>query len=406
MDIWPALPLIIRNRSHLTEGLDNVIALLERAGDRVCQIGLGIPGSQLETVSAVMQEPFPELTSLVLWSYGTVAILPDSFLGRSAPHLRSICLEHIPFPGLLKLLLSASHLVILNLLNIPHSGYISPEVMVTALSALTSLGSFMLEFQSPQSCPDRENRRLHSPTRSVLPVLTFFWFQGVIEYLEDLVAYVDAPQLSGLYITLFNQIIFDTPRLVQFISRTPRLNPLDDAHVAFGDEAAEVHLSSGFGKLNVKISCRELDWQVSSLEQVFTSSLPPLSMLEDLYIFKAPDSYPHWQDNIENMLWLELLHPFTAVKNLYLSEEFAPRIVPALQEHVGGIVTTEVLPTLQNIILEGLQPSGPVQEGIEQFVATRQVTSHTIAVSLWDNSKVDKVLGDRWLINAVRLLSR
>ncbi|KAN0109365.1 hypothetical protein V8E52_009337 [Russula decolorans] len=36
----------------------------------------------------------------------------------------------IPFPGLPKLLLSATHLVQLWLANIPHSGYISPEAMV------------------------------------------------------------------------------------------------------------------------------------------------------------------------------------------------------------------------------------------------------------------------------------
>jgi hypothetical protein len=105
--------------------------------------------------------------------------------------------------------------------------------------------------------------------------------------------------------------------------------------------------------------------------------------LEDLYIYEDQSSRSHWQDNIENALWLELLHPFRAVKNLYLSEEFARRIGPALQELVG-IMATEVLPTLQNIFLEGLGPSGPVQEGIQQFVSTRQATDDPIAVSRWD----------------------
>jgi len=45
----------------------------------------------------------------------------------------------VPYPGLPKLLSSATHLVTLHLLNIPHSGYISPEAMVTALSTLTRL---------------------------------------------------------------------------------------------------------------------------------------------------------------------------------------------------------------------------------------------------------------------------
>jgi hypothetical protein len=354
-----------------------------------------ISSSHLEKISAAMQEPFPELTYLLLLSYDeTVPILPESFLGGSAPRLQLLRLDRIPFPGLPTLLSSATHLVDLNLENIPHSGYISPEAMLTALITLTSLRSLRLEFQSPQSRPDQESRRPPPRTpRSVLPVLNYFCFKGVSEYLDNLVARIDAPQLSSLYITFFNQVVFDTPQFIQFVSRTPTLKALEKARVAFEDGAANVNLSSqtsGYGLLSVGISCRELDWQISSLEQVCTSSLPPLSTLEDLYIYEAPHSQPDRQGNIETALWLELLHPFTAVKNLYLCEGFAPRIALALQELVGGR-TTEVLPTLENIFLEGIQPSGPVQEGIEQFVATRQVTSHPIAVSRWDNSKQDKV---------------
>ena len=68
---------------------------------------------------------------------------------RSTPSLGVLVLDGIPFPGLPKLLLSATYLVYLHLYNIPHSGYISPDVMVTALTALTSLQFLQLEFQSP-----------------------------------------------------------------------------------------------------------------------------------------------------------------------------------------------------------------------------------------------------------------
>ena len=78
----------------------------------------------------------------------------------------------------------------------------------------------------------------------------------------------------------------------------------------------------------------------------------------------------------------ELLHPFTAVKNLYLSERFAQNIGPALQGLVGS-KTMEVFPTLPNIFLKELQPSGLVQEGIGQFTFSRQVTGRPIAVSRW-----------------------
>ena len=107
-----------------------------------------------------------------------VPILPDSFLGGSAPRLRLLALGAIPFPGLTNLLLSVTHLVSLYLQDIPHSGYFSPEAMATCLSMLTSLEALQLEFESPQSCPDQENRRSPPPTRSILPALTSFWFKG------------------------------------------------------------------------------------------------------------------------------------------------------------------------------------------------------------------------------------
>jgi hypothetical protein len=342
----------------------------------------------LEELSAAMQVPFPELTDLVLWSDGEVA-LPDSFLGGSVPRLRYLYFDGILFPGLPKLLLSTNRLVKLFLWNIPHSGYYSPEAMATALSTLTRLSSLSLGFQSPRSRPDRATRRPPPSTRSVLSVLTDFEFKGDSEYLDDLVVHIDAPRLNKLSITFFNDIVFDTPQLIRFICRTPTLKIPKRAKIYFGAVGvATVYLSSptsGNVLLHVGISCRELDRQVSSLKQVCTSSLPPLYMLEDLYIYEleGPSSRDRQQDNIENALWLELLHPFRAVRNLYLSEKFARRIVPALEDLVGARAK-EVLPTLQNIFLQGLEPSGPVQEGIQQFVATRQVTGDPIAISYWD----------------------
>jgi hypothetical protein len=352
------------------------------------------PNSHFEKLSAAMQVPFPELRYLRLASYDE-ALLPDSFLGGYAPRLRRLWLYRISFPGLPKLLLSATHLVTLYLHYIPHSGYFSPKAMATALSALTHLERLALEFQSPLSPPDRASRLLPPPTRSVLSVLTRFEFKGDNEYLDDLAAHIDAPRLNYLDITFFNDIVFDTPQLMRFICRAPTLKSLEKARVTFGGRDATVTLSSLTFRddlLRVDISCRELDWQVSLVHHVFTSSLPPLSTLEDLCIGENPYLPAHWQDNMENSLWLELLLPFKTVKNLYLSKNFAPCIVPALKELVESRAT-EVLLTLQNIFLEGLEPSGPVQEGIQQFIAARQVISDPITVSPWD--------GEGWWSRAV-----
>ena len=141
LNVWPALPLIIVSHDDSPTGsVDNLIAALE-CTDRVCNIYLDIVQSWEMDIYRAMQQPFPELTYLYLESTDkTVAVVPDSFLGGSAPRLEVLCLGGIPFLGLPKLLLSTTHLIELNLNIIPHSGYISPEEMVAALSTLTPSG--------------------------------------------------------------------------------------------------------------------------------------------------------------------------------------------------------------------------------------------------------------------------
>jgi len=103
-------------------------------------------------------------------------------------------------------------------------------------------------------------------------------------------------------------------------------------------------------------------------------------MIEDLYLDHHYSKLVWKNDAIENALWLEFLLPFPAVKDLYLSKDFAPGIAAALQEIVG----TEVLPSLQNIFVEGLEPSGPFQEDVGQFVAARELSGHPITISVWN----------------------
>ena len=388
LDVWPALPLLVFGNAF-SSGTDNIIAALGQT-NRVRQVNLYIDADwQLERVLAAMQGPFPELTHLHLELYSNqVSVIPDSFLGGSAPRLRSFELDGIPFPGFPKLLSSATQLVRLSLVNHPHSGYISPKAMIALLSVLSSLKSLILHFRSPQSRPDRESPSLLPLKRSILPALTNLDFKGVTEYLEELVIGIDTPQLDFLGITFFNQIDFDIPRLAQFINCTPRA--LDEAYVQFGDDFAHVRLSASSQtpkfRFTIAISCREPDWQLSFIEQVCNSSLDPLSMVEDFYIEDRCWKAGRKKNNvIENTLWLQLLLPFTAAKNLYLSKEFSPSIVAALQELVEGRIT-EVLPGLQNIFVERIKPSGPFQENIGRFVAARRLSGHPIAISDWDDS--------------------
>jgi len=390
---WPPFPIVIYGWKHEMLGIKDIVAAFEH-NDRVCQVQLwDIPSSLLERVFALMQRPFPALTSLQLSSDDNEApSVSDSFLGGSAPRLQYLQLNCIPFSGVPRLLLSAIGLVTLRLRHIPHSGYFSPEALVAALTASTKLEVFELTFQSPLSRPDHERRRPARSTRSVLRALTRFDFHGVSEYLEDLVARIDIPLLDSLDITFFHQVIFHTPQLAQFISRTPKLKARDEACVDFYSRTAAVTLPSpqlSHRILALKISCSNSDWRLSSMAQICGSSLPLISSLERLFIYENEYLQSCWRDDIENVQWLELLRPFTTVNALYISREFAPRIAPALQELVGEWAI-EVLPALRHLFLEQVHTPRPVLEAVEKFAAARQLSGHPIAVSHWDRKQVKR----------------
>jgi hypothetical protein len=117
--------------------------------------------------------------------------------------------------------------------------------MVTCLSVLTRLESLYIGFESHRSRPDRKSRRPPPPTRTLLLVLIELRFRGVGDYLEDLVAQIDAPLLDKFTITFFyeHDLTFETPQLAQFISRSPKFKVHDEARLVFptGTLVSHIH---------------------------------------------------------------------------------------------------------------------------------------------------------------------
>ena len=132
---------------------------------------------------------------------------------------------------------------------------------------------------------------------------------------------------------------------------------------------------------------QELDWQLSSLAQVFTSFFPSIYMVEHLYIYGPHISITMARRHREHAMAGNFPPIYRCEESLRI-QEFARCIAPALQELVGERVT-EVLPALESLFLEDLQPSGPVQEAIGQFVAARQLLGHPVAVSRWKEMRYD-----------------
>ena len=350
LDIWPALPIVIQFGSNIANSPQsheiNLIAALERH-DVVCRIELYDVSNSLLN-SAAMKKRFPMLTDLTLVSYEkNVPVISDSFLDGSAPRLETLLLSGIPFPfpALRKLLLSATDLVYFRLENIPNSGIISPDLIVTTLSTLTSLQYLHFEFRSPRPRADRERRHSSLSKRLVLPSLTDFDFKGDSEYLEVIIGRIDAPALNIFTIIFFNQLVFDTPQLREFFSRTEGFREPHRAEVLVTRSDIQVKLSrlewmANHGELlDVTIWSSAAEFQLSSLAQFCSSSLPPLPILEHLSIhgYNYQGLNEGWTDDMEGDQWLELLHPFVAVKHLVLPLRFedASRLATALRELMG-----------------------------------------------------------------------
>jgi hypothetical protein len=372
------------------EGANNIVAALELK-DRVHQISFwNYPSPRLERIAAAMLGSFPALSSLDITSTDETvpdAVFPEAFLGGSAPRLRSCFLMGLPFPGIQRLLLSAHHLVSLTLRDVPHSGYISPGLIVTCLSALPNLKQLWLGFSSRESIPDQSSQPPPPHTPAVLPTLTDFVFEGAAEYVEDLLPRISTPSLYDVHVYLFYlPVEFDTPQLHNFLARSHIFESWSGAVVEFDDE--DVNFRRGH-QFSLGIQSGTFLGQLSSLVRVcnFKFSFPAICTLERLDICVNRFLIPPLPGilHVENFLWLEFFSPFTALKHLYLDKYCAQRIVRVLrQSGLAAEGATQALPSLQSLFIDRL--SGVTEEAIREFVTMRQVSGLPVtAYSLEDS---------------------
>ena len=386
LDIWPTLPIVVFSRDLQSNDDVTKVSATLRHHNRVCKIHYrnGLLQDSLLREFAAIDEPFPALTSLELISFGQdVPILPDSFLGGSAPLLQSLELAGIRYPSIGTLLSSTTNLVKLSLWNIPRSGYVTPETIVPCLSMLTRLELLELKFRYPRSPAHRTSPHPSPLTRVVFPNLTYLSFCGDIEYLEDILSLIETPMLSDSNFYFFNQLVFETPLLGHFTRRTELFTTIHTARVQFFDWGfwlvgqKDVTADTKRIVLSLHVRCKALDWQLSAAAQVSKLFLSSQLALETLEI-RAVVPHENHQSEIDVIQWREFLHPFTSVKTMTLGSEDPVRLItPALQEFAKERST---LPALQTLRVFSSQSSGSFKEAIGEFIATRQSYGQYITI--------------------------
>ena len=383
LEYWPPLPLIVNYRGSpkldppAPEDEENILVALKQS-DRVSSISLTVTNSLLGRLSTV-SEPFSELEELVLLSRDNVQLtLPGTF--RWGPRLRTLHLTRIAIPALPQLISSSTSLVDLQLHEIPNVGYFSPHAFANALSEMTQLETLSLHFLS---LPPRRNYVGLSPQpgeRAVLPALTCLRYRGTSKYLDSFVARIDAPRLQDIGITFFSQPTMDASQLGRFIERIEMRTSLSQAEVQTSAHAISISFtnSSASTPLRLQISCKQLDWQLSSMAQVCDQFSPFIHRVEGLGIDTTRSSSA--QNDVGSEQWLGLVRSFGGAKDFRVAGVHVANILCGLRPADGEHTT---LTALRKLRVQNPMPiDGPFWDAMQSLITSRRLLGHPIKTQI------------------------
>ena len=381
LDCWPTLPIIVQYGGSSTldppapEDEDNVLAALKHS-ERVSSIGLTITESILPKLSTI-EKPFLELEELDLLSRDNAQLaLPSIF--QWGPRLRSLHLARIAIPALSQLSASTG-LVDLQLYDIRSAASIPPETFADALSRMPQLRSLSLHFSISllpfHSFPPSLGKRV------VLPALTCLKYQGTSKHFDPLVGMIDASRLRDVDITFFWETTLDAWQFGRFIERIEMR--LSQADILFSKNFISIRFihpdarPDAPTRLGLRIPCRHLDLQLSSLAQILNHFSHVSSRIQSLSI-DMTDS-PSRQIDVGGESWLNLIRAFGGVQSFSVAREPATDILRALCPVDGEHPTT--LPALSSLrIRKRLTMHGPLWDAIQSLNASRWLSGRPVLV--------------------------
>jgi hypothetical protein len=110
--------------------------------------------------------------------------------------------------------------------------------------------------------------------------------------------------------------------------------------------------------LQMTVSGRHLDWQVSFVAQIFNSLSQILSMVEHLtFEHKVHSRSSEEHNEVDRTEWRELLRPFSNVKTLRVDDKLVNDLCRCLRLDDGEL-PLELLPELQELTYSGSGDAG------------------------------------------------
>ena len=367
----PPLPLIVDysdGNNDMTEDDEKGAILALKQHDRVHRVRLRTPVTSLQKLIAVMDEEYPILKYLIIEppyeDRSTILIPPETL---QAPNLRLLSLAGFALPIGSRLLTTAVGLTTLCLFNDVFmddpSTHVNPNVLLRWLSFMPQLEALVVSFFLPIPDHEIERQLSHTPiiTPVTLPNLRRFRFRGVNAYLEALAHRTTTPRLEKLKIEFFHQFTFSVPRLLQFMS-TPEDLEFESANFWFYDERVYVEVyprgKSETYALSINVDCWHLNWQVTSVAQIFNSLSQIFSAVEHLTLQRKVSNQSSEEHNeVDHTEWRKLLGSFRNVKTLYIGNGLTEQLSLWLdledREPLLGL-----LPELQELTYSGSGNTG------------------------------------------------
>jgi hypothetical protein len=373
-------------RELSAEDEEGVLLALRRS-DCVRRIALTTPAQRLPRFLTAMDGKFPILERLYITGTSptsepgdTNLVLPETF---QAPRLHHIDLLYAALPIGSPLLTTG--LVELCLGGISSSAYFPPSYLLLRLSLMPQLETLGIGFHSPLPNRDVFMQLLETPImiHVNLPNLRSFSFRGVSAYLEGLISRITAPDLNTLTLHFFNQLTFDIPHLLEFVKTSENLI-FGSFQLAFDRGfvglKTDPHRRRWKRRLELRILCKRLDWQVASALQILGALSPLLSDAEILTLSRVGHNRSERRNELDRtrwrLQWRELLRPFNGVKALRVENELVGEISRSLRSEDGDMdMPMQLLPKLQEVRYFG---GSRDDDAFTPFIKERKSEGHAV----------------------------
>ena len=379
----PPLPLVVDyNNRNITEEDEEAILLALEQRDRVRRIRFYMPVMKLQKLIMAIDGEYPTLEYLILGDppedTRTVLTLPETL---EAPRLRHLAIK-CSIPIRFQLLTTPVGLVTLHLVLYHPSTYFQPTVLLQSLSLMPQLEMLLIYFRFPVPNRDVEGQLMRTPitTHVTLPNLRSFSFQAISAYSEAALSRITAPRLERFQICYLKQLTFSVPELLQFMGRTNNLR-FDRAKFYFVSERVYVEVYLPEAKtfaFSINVDCWHLDWQVSSVAQIFNTLSQMFSAVKHLTLgHKVHSRSSEDHNEVDRTEWRKLLRSFRNVKTLRIGDGLVSELSRCLPLE-DGEHPMDLLPELQDIIYPG---GTDADDAFTSFVNARQNAGRSVTLT-------------------------